>query len=151
AAIPFDSMPKQTAPYKIARRLGLESLYPVLQGYKDTGAVGMRVNFSDPLQLNRASVTASVSGGSLPTSERVPLGGEYERYNWRGRAEWNRADFYDLFGPTKTGRKGYLFGAGHRSTSIFDEPRRLELDIDASYSGNLDRLPEYQNVAIDVR
>ena len=26
------------------------------QGYKDTGAVGMRFNFSDPLQLNRASV-----------------------------------------------------------------------------------------------
>jgi hypothetical protein len=151
AAIPFDSMPKQTAPYRIARRLRLESLYPVLQGYKDTGAAGMRVNFSDPLQLNRASLTATVSVGSLPASERVHLEGEYERYNWRGRAEWNRADFYDLFGPTTTSRKGYLFGAGHHSTLIFDEPRRLDLDIDASYSGNLDRLPEYQNVVVDVR
>jgi hypothetical protein len=81
----------------------------------------------------------------------VHLDGEYERYNWWGRAEWNRADFYDLFGPTETSRKGYLFGAGHRNTLIFDEPRRLDLDVDVSYSGNLDRLPEYQNVAVDVR
>jgi hypothetical protein len=128
ASIPFDSMPQHTAPYRIARRLRLESLYPVLQGYKDTAAVGMRLNFSDPLQLNRALLTATVSGGSLPA-----------------------ADFYDMFGPTTTSRKGYLFGAGHRSTLIFDEPRRLDLDIDASYSGNLDRLPEYQNVVVDVR
>ena len=151
ARIPFDTMPKQTAPYKVARGLRLESLYPVLQGYKQTGAVGVRVNLSDPLQLNRASLTATVSGGSLPASERVHLEGAYERYDWRGRAEWNRADFYDLFGPTKTSRRGYRFGGGHRSTLIFDEPRRLDLDIDATYSGNLDRLPEYQNIAIDVR
>jgi hypothetical protein len=151
AAIRFDSMPKETVPYRIARRLRLESAYPVVQGYKDTAAAGVRLNFSDPLQLNHASLTATVSGGSLPASERVHLDGEYERYNWWGRAEWNRADFYDLFGPTETSRKGYLFGAGHRNTLIFDEPRRLDLDVDVSYSGNLDRLPEYQNVAVDVR
>ena len=151
AKIPYDSMPKQTGTYRVAGGLRLESFYPVLQGYKQTGAGGIRVNFSDPLQLNRASVTATVSGGSLPASERVHLDGEYRRYDWRGRAEWNRADFYDLFGPTKTSRKGYRFGVGHRNTLLFDEPRRLELDVDGTASGNLDRLPEYQNVAIDVR
>src|SRR5262249_29576947 len=148
--------PKQTAPYRIARRLRLESLYPVLQGYKETGAAGMRVNFSDPLQLNRASLTAAVSGGAgappappAPPGPRQPdaTGGDAPR----GRAECNRGVFAALSGPTKTSRKGYLFGAGHRSTLIFDEPRRLDLDIDASYSGNLDRLPEYQTVAVDVR
>ena len=29
---------------------------------------------------------------------------------------------------------------------VYDEPRRLDLEIDGSYSGDLDRLPDYQNV-----
>jgi hypothetical protein len=33
---------------------------------------------------------------------------------------------------------------------IFDEPRRLSLDVDARLSGNLDQLPEFQNIAVDV-
>jgi hypothetical protein len=151
AKIPYDDLPKEKTTYRLARRLREESIYPIVQGYKDTAAIGARLNFSDPLQLNRASITATVSAGSLPASERVHLQGEYERYDWRARAEWNRGDFYDLFGPTKTSRKGYLFSGGHKSTLIFDEPRRLELDLDATVSGNLDQLPEYQNVAVDVK
>ena len=38
----------------------------------------------------------------------------------------------------------------HKTTLIFDEPRRLELDVSGSISGNLDRLPDYQNVPVDV-
>ena len=37
----------------------------------------------------------------------------------------NSADFYDLFGPTKVGWKGYHALVGHRSLLVFDEPRRL--------------------------
>ena len=62
----------------------------------------------------------------------------------------NNADFYDLFGPTKVGRKGYSALVGHRKTLIFDEPRRLELDLSGRVAGNLDRLPDYQNVPVDV-
>ena len=121
------------------------------QGYKTTGAVGMRINFSDPLQLNRASATLSYSpAGDIDSSERVHLTAEYQRFDWRGRFQWNAADFYDFFGPTKTGRKGYLLGVGRNTTFIFDEPRRLDLDVEATLAGNLDRLPEYQNIEVDV-
>ena len=151
AAIPYDSLPKTTEPYRLLRNLRQESLYPVVQGYKSSPAVGVRLNFSDAVQLNRADITASISPNpGLPAAERVHLRGVYERYDWRGRAELNNADFYDLFGPTKVGRKGYLFGAGHRNTLIYDEPRRLDLDVEASYSGNLDRLPHYQNIEVNV-
>ena len=73
------------------------------------------------------------------------------RYDWRGRAEWNKADFYDLFGPTKTGRKGYDVGVGHHNTlhlrrAAATRPRRRR----AMLAGNLDRLPEYQNVPVDI-
>ena len=151
ADVAYDAMPKKTREYRLAGWLRPESFYPVVQGYKDTAAVGMRLNLSDPLQLNRARVTLAVSPWSdLPSQERVHLDAVYERYDWRGRIAINHADFYDLFGPTKVGRKGYSISVGHKNTLVYDEPRRLELDLEGEFAGNLDRLPEYQNVPVDV-
>jgi hypothetical protein len=151
AAVPFDESASPPREYRIARGMRLESLYPIVQGYKDTAAPGYRVTFSDPLQFNRASAAISYSpGAGLPAVERIHVDADYRRYDWRGRFRWNGGDFYDLVGPTKTSRKGYIFEAGHKSTLVFDEPRRLELDVDGTIAGRLDRLPEYQNVAVDV-
>jgi hypothetical protein len=149
ADIPFDET--QSRPYRLFGGMHLESAYPVVQGYKNTAAAGFRVNFSDPLQLSRARVAASYSpAGDLTRGERLHIDTEYRRYDWRARARWNGADFFDLFGPTKTGRKGYLIETGHTNTLVFDEPRRLVLDVDGTVAGGLDRLPEYQNVAVTV-
>jgi len=151
AEIRFDTLPKRTGVYHLAGGLRRESLYPIVQGYKDSPGAGMRFNFSDRLQLNRLNLVASYSpDATLPSSERVHVAAGYDRYDWRARASLNRADFYDLFGPTKTGRKGYEALVGHKSLLIFDEPRRLELDLSANVAGNLDRLPEYQNVAVNI-
>jgi hypothetical protein len=157
--IPYDTLPKQQGPYHVTSSIGVESVYPIVQGYKDTQAVGIRLNLSDPLQLARFGLSASYSpAGEIGDGERLHLRAEVERYSlnrflpgvWKARAELNNADFYDLFGPTKVGRKGYVFGLGHTRTLIFDDPRKLELNIDASYSGNLDRLPDYQNIPVAV-
>lgn len=150
--IDYDALKKQQQPYRLLNGLQRESIYPIVQGYKDTAAVGMRFNVSDRIRLNRGSVTAAFSPiTDLPMSERVHVDGEYERYDWRGHASFNKADFYDLFGPTKTGRKGYVVGVGHTTTLVYDEPRKLTLALDGSVSGNLDRLPGFQNVEIDVK
>ena len=149
--IDYDALKKQQQPYKLLSGLRTESFYPIVQGYKDTAAVGMRFNVSDRVRLNRGSVAASFSPiTDLPVSERLHLEGDYERYDWRGHASFNKADFYDLAGPTKTGRKGYDVGVGRSTTLVYDEPRKLTLDVDGSLSGNLDQLPDYQNVPVDV-
>jgi hypothetical protein len=151
ADVPWDTLPKKDGVYRLAGGLTSESFYPVIQGYKDTVAVGMRWNFSDRLQLNRLNVAASYSPDTgLPSSERVHLLATYQRFDWRAEATLNHADFYDLFGPTKVGRKGYGLSVGRKWTLLFDEPRRLDLDVEGSYSGNLDRLPDYQNVPVEV-
>ncbi|HJU44484.1 MAG TPA: hypothetical protein VJ691_16775 [Vicinamibacterales bacterium] len=149
--IQYDTLEKRQRPYRLFGGLRLQSAYPIVQGYKHTAAGGIRVNFADLLQLNVANISATFSpAGNLPASERVHVAAEYRRFDWRGHASYNNADFYDLFGPTKTGRKGYVVGVGRSHTFIYDEPRRLSLDADASLSGNLDQLPEFQNVAIAV-
>jgi len=109
-----------------------ESGYPIVQGYKSTQALGVRLNFSDPLQLNRLSLVGSYSPwDTLEASERVHLKAEYQRYDWKLKAQLNNADFYDVFGPTKTGRKGYLVGLGYRRSLIYDEPVTLGLELSA--------------------
>jgi hypothetical protein len=150
-AVPYDALPKKAGKYGLAGGLKLESFYPVLQGYKDSQAVGLRLNLSDPLELNRFTLSATYSpNGSIEDNERTHLLAEYERYDWKLRASLNDADFYDLFGPTKTGRKGYVFGVERKKSLVYDEPRKLDLTLGASYSGNLDRLPAYQNIEVDV-
>ena len=71
SAVQFDDT-IATRPYRLAGGLQSESMYPIVQGYKDTVGVGYRFNFSDPLQFNRATVTASVSPGeAVSAGERV--------------------------------------------------------------------------------
>lgn len=135
-------------PYRSFRSIAGESFYPIVEGYKDTQAVGMRFNFSDPIQLNRVVVNASYSPSRrIPGSERAHLRVQYRRYDWHAEARWNAADFYDLFGPTRTSRKGYALRAGWEHPFVYDPPRRMTLAADAAYYGGLDRLPQYQNVA----
>ena len=149
--IPYESLDKRQRPYRLLGGLGLESIYPIVQGYKSSAAVGMRLNLSDRIRLNRGSVATSFAPFTdLPAGERLHVEAIYERYDWRGHAAYNKADFYDLVGPTKTGRKGYEFGMGRTTTLIYDDPRRLTLAVDGSYSGNLDRLPDFQNVVVEI-
>jgi len=151
STIPFDADKAGSREYRLTGGLQPESMYPVIQGYKQSAAIGYRLNLSDPLQLNHLSTTALFSPTSaLATSERLHIDGEYRRYDWRGRVRWNAGDFYDLFGPTKVGRKGYDVEVGHTSTLVFDEPRRLDFDLEGSVAGGLDRLPEFQNVVVNI-
>jgi hypothetical protein len=151
AAIAFDQTAAGSRPYRLAGGLVRESMYPIVQGYKDTAAVGYRVNLSDPLQFNRATISGSYSpDGGLPASERLHVAASYDRYDWRARFAVNGADFYDLFGPTKVSRKGFLGMVGHKHTLLFDEPRRMDLDVEGRVGARLDRLPEYQNVGVNV-
>src|SRR5688572_9077979 len=149
--IPYETLDKRQSPYRLFGGMRTESFYPIVHGYKDTAAVGVRLNLSDLLQLNRAHIAASYSPArGLDAQERLHLEAQYERFDWRAHASYNKADFYDLFGPTEVGRRGYEVGLGRSHTLIFDEPQRLDLDVDASLAGNLDQLPEFQNVAVSV-
>jgi hypothetical protein len=151
ASVPIESMFLPKRRYSALKRLGVESIYPVVEGYKNVVGYGAHARFSDPVGLSLFSVTASYSpSGSVRESERPHLRADYQRYDWTAHASLNGADFYDLFGPTKTSRRGYEVGAGHLNTLIFDEPRRMTLKIDGRFAGNLDQLPEYQNVAVNV-
>ncbi len=137
-------------PYVPLRSIGLENAYPVLQGYKNSAAIGYRFNFADPLNFASLGVTVAYSpSDSLPSNERghVDIAGRY--LSWKAALSWNRPDFYDLFGPTKRSRKGYAAKLGYDWNLIYDEPRRLDLLLDFAYYDQIDTLPNAQNVTTD--
>lgn len=151
ATVPLEERIVGEGHYKPYRHLGVESLYPVVQGYKDSGAVGLRLNLSDSFALLEGHVTASYTPDrAIPSGERVHLDVGFRRRGWSVFGRWNHADFYDLFGPTKTSLKGWAVGTSYERPLVWDEPREMKLVLGATAYRDLDRLPDYQNVAATI-
>jgi hypothetical protein len=147
ASLDVNTIIRERSDYSSFRNMSLSSMYPIVQGYKDYVAGGMRMDFSDALRLHKLSVSASYSPHSnLPDSESFHASFNYEIPSWRFFANYNSADFYDLFGPTKTSRKGYSVGVGYRKNLIYALPRVMDFNITTAYYGGMERLPEFQNI-----
>lgn len=133
--------------YNPLRRMQLVSLYPIIQGYKNSVAGGIRFNFSDSLGLSSATMTTSFSpDSSLPFKERFHGAIEAHYWNYNLSGYFNNADFYDLFGPTKVGRRGFGLKGDRLKTLISEGDRKLDLKVSLAGYAGLDRLPDYQNI-----
>jgi hypothetical protein len=132
--------------YRPIPRIGLQSIYPILQGYQDAKAGGVRLDFGDSLGVSHITTTMSYSPGESAVRDRLHFGLEARYWDWSLSGYFNKADFYDLFGPTKVGRRGFALIGEKNKILIQDSERALNLTASlAGYSG-IDRLPDYQNV-----
>ena len=137
----------QRGAYSPLRNLRLTSLYPVVQGYKAYASFGARMDLADRLGMTSLKLTGSYSPiDSLPERERVHLGLRFRHWQWTVGATYNGADFYDLFGPTKTSRKGYSWSIGYKKGLLYNPPRTAEVRLSVAGFGDLETLPRYQNV-----
>lgn len=147
-AVNVDSVTTYKGKYSSLENLRIQSAYPVIEGYKDFTAFGMRLNLLDPLQLCGIDLNASYSPQrSLPEDQRIHLALTYRNWPLRVSATYNRAVFYDLFGPTKTSRKGYSLGVQYNGYLYYDRPKTLEYTISVAGYGGLETLPDFQNVS----
>jgi hypothetical protein len=147
--VALDSVTTYKGDYRNVRNIGLESMYPVVQGYKDYGAVGVRANFSDPGFWNNLNFTATYTPATeLNSDERLHARLEISRGGWQVTGLYNPADFYDLFGPTKRSRKGYAAGLEYKRNLIYDRPKTMDLDVATTFWGNLERVPYAQNIPV---
>ena len=146
-AVDYDSQVKSTGVYRPLGEVQLLNGFPVLEGYKTTAAAGYHLNLGDPLGFAHLGITAAYTPDqNLPDNERghVYVDGHY--LGWRAGLAWNRSNFYDLFGPTRRGRKGYAATLGYDQFLIFEPPRRLAVSYDLAYYDKIDTLPGAQNV-----
>ena len=148
-----DSVTIPTRPYRSLGQFKLDNVYPVVEGYEDfvghyAVAGGVRLNFSDRIGTTSADLTASYSpDADVAPDERLHLRAVFRHWNWRINAALNPADFYDLFGPTKTSRTGYGLGLTYTGTLLYEAPRSLSYTLQLAGYGDIKTLPEYQGVA----
>jgi hypothetical protein len=138
-------------PYRPLRQLGVRGAYPVLQGYKNSVGLGWFLDLQDPLRFGALDLTGAYSvDGQVPGREKGHVNLDYRYLGWHAALSWNRSDFYDLFGPTKSSRRGYAARLGYDYPLIFDLPRRLDVKSELAFYDQLDALPNFQNVAAPV-
>jgi hypothetical protein len=147
SSIDYEASVVAQGEYKAFRELSLESIYPVVEGYKDSVSYGLHAGFSDPVGFDSLGITAGYSpDDSLPGKQRGHFTAIYRQPIWSAGLRWNGADFYDLFGPTKRSREGYNGFIAFDRALIFDPPRTLYANGKVAYYGDLDALPGFQNI-----
>jgi hypothetical protein len=147
SAVSYESQIVAQGPYHPLSNLALASLIPVVEGYQNTVGIGASARFSDPLDLAWVNLDASYSPDEdLPSQQRMHLSASAHYGYWTTGIAWNRADFYDLFGPTKRSLAGYNGYVGYDRPFIYDPPETLDLVAKVAYYGDLVTLPGFQNV-----
>ncbi|MBN2564888.1 MAG: hypothetical protein JXB46_04175 [Candidatus Eisenbacteria bacterium] len=147
AEVDLDAVTVYRGDYRGLTNIRLASAYPIVEGYKDFPAYGMRFNLTDPCWLHSLTLAYSYTPNDpLPEDEKSHLRASYRHGRWTVTGAVNRADFYDLFGPTKASRKGYSVGVSFRHTFIDDAPHALNLGASVAKYGGLERLPDAQNI-----
>ena len=148
SSINIDSLTTEKGVYRGFPNIRVVSAYPIVEGYKDFAAVGMRFDFAEPLNLHHGDLSVSYTPDqALAEDERFHAGLNYGYLDWSFNAQYNGADFYDLFGPTKSSRKGYSAGLIFKKSLIYDQPRELNFRVSLTGYGGQERLPSYQNIA----
>jgi hypothetical protein len=148
-----DSLAATVMEYSTARNFKLDNAYPVVEGYEDAAgtfapAVGVRLNWSDRVGATGLEFTTSYSPEELlDPYERLHARAVFRHWNWKISAALNRADFYDLFGPTKMSRRGHALAVQYSNNFFVDGPTSLGYTLNASTHGDLAILPEFQDVA----
>jgi hypothetical protein len=152
-AVDRNALTTATRRYSTLRNFNLDNAYPVVEGYQDVEgnfgvAGGLRFNFSDRIGATSLNVTTSYSPTQeLDANERLHMRAVFRHWNWNVSGTLNRADFYDLFGPTRVSRKGYSLAAQYQRYLVLDGPTSLQYTLRAAGYGGLETVPEFQDVA----
>jgi len=143
----LDTIKVSETKYSPVKELKLAGAYPIFQGYKNYIGFGYRLNFMDPMMLNSLIIKLSFTPYSnLPLKQTIHLAVDYTYWNWTFQAHYNYADFYDIFGPTKFSRAGYMFSGKYSHVFMRMSPARTELYVKLAAYGDLETLPGYQNI-----
>ena len=102
----------------------------------------------DPAGLSGLDFALSYTPNKrVADNEKTHFGFKYRHWPWTVSGAYNRADFYDFFGPTKTSRKGYSLSIQYDNYIIPERARSLEYTIRVTGYGDLEKLPDFQNIA----
>ena len=147
------------------KEVKLSYAYPTVVGYKNNVGIGYKFKYQDPMGFKNLDFSVSYTpenwknslnddGRTLRDDEKWHASFNYRTavmggiipgiYNFY--ASYNKADFYDLFGPTKRSRKGLNFGLSINKSLFSDAPKSLDLNLGFMGYYGLNQSPEFQQI-----
>jgi hypothetical protein len=145
----LDSLLLDEAPYDPIKNMAISGSYPDLAGYKESLVLGYRLNLMDRMGLSSFSLFLGASPWSqYEEKQQWHAELKWTYWSWTFNAAWNKAHFYDLFGPTKRSRAGYTIGLSQEKTFIQQSPFKWHYTYGINHYGGLEVLPQYQEVDI---
>jgi len=134
------------------RQMRLACAYPDLGGYKETIAAGYRLNWRDPMSVSNLDLFVAISPWSnYDDDQKIHMMLDWKFWNWHLSANYNQTHFYDIFGPTRRSRAGYSIGIDYRRDNAIRAPLKKWYSFGAHTYGNLEVLPQYQNVGTQIK
>lgn len=139
-------------PYYPLREMKLANAFPDIGGFKNTVALGYRLSWRDPVGISNAELfVAGSPWSSYADKQKIHLMFDWTYWNWHFTANFNQTHFYDLFGPTQRSRAGYNVGVQYRRNYSMQQPLKSYYQLGLYTYGDLEVLPQYQNVASPIR
>ncbi|MEN6453888.1 MAG: hypothetical protein ABFD10_06490 [Prolixibacteraceae bacterium] len=153
---PASSIPEPDSvmeePYLPFKQMKLANAFPDIGGYKETVALGYRLNWRDPIGISNLEIfLAGSPWNDYEGKQKIHAMFDWRIRNWRLTANYNRTHFYDLFGPSKRSRSGYSFGLAYRRDRSSKAPLKTSYEFGLYTYGDLEVLPLYQNITAPIR
>ena len=149
---PIDTTGVREHAYIPLTEMFLANAWPDVAGYKNTVATGYRLQWRDPLAISQVELFLAASPWSpYEDKQKIHAHFDWRYWGWKLSANLNRADFYDLFGPTKRSRAGYSIGVSHDRSYTLRDPFRYSYNFGLYHYGDLEVLPQHQNIETPIR
>ena len=155
--IAFGEVYDSIVPYNVIKEMHFAGAYPDITGFTDrkswnnvTPVLGYRLMFNDPVGLSSLKLGVGISPWSNNEwKNRFHIDAQWKYYFWTFTAAWNHTDFYDLVGPMRTSRKGYMASVSYDRTNSTIVPYTKEWGFSVGAYGDMDALPLYQEIGVD--
>ncbi|MCX6270067.1 MAG: hypothetical protein NTU44_02405, partial [Bacteroidetes bacterium] len=147
----IDSLSTFDGKYSMIPEMKLAAAYPILQGYKDYVSYGYHFMIADNIFMNSLKMNLSYSpafnNDTLPDQQKVHFSLDYSYRNFSVAVTHNYSDFYDLFGDNKLSRAGYSVSLSYSTDITQLSPFKYGYSVNAAVYGDLEKLPDYQEIA----
>ena len=142
--------------YNVFKEMKFAGAYPIISGFTDSKAwnhmtpvIGYRFNVNDPVGLSSMKLSVGLSPWSNNDwKNKFHIDFDWKYYFWTLKAAWNHMDFYDLFGPTRKSRKGFVLQLAYDYSNTLVTPYDNSWGFSVATYGDMDALPLYQEVEV---
>jgi hypothetical protein len=155
--IEFGDVYNGITPYNVLKEMRFAGAFPTITGFTDarawnhvTPVLGYRLIFNDPVGLSSIKLavgTSPWSNNDLKNQFHADL--EWKYYFWTLKGAWNHTDFYDLAGPMRASRKGYMASLAYDFYNGTLSPYTRSWGFSVGAYGDMDALPLYQEISVD--